>query len=76
MLGKLKKHRRLRKHGFLARSTTKNGRIVLKRRRQKGRHALTPTYAIRLKAPKGNAKFHIIAKKKTTKKTVTKKKAD
>lgn len=73
MLGKLKKHRRLRKHGFLARSQTANGRIVLKRRRQKGRHQLTPVYAVRLKSPKGNAKFHIIAKKKATKKTTAKK---
>lgn len=64
MLGKLKKRRRLRKHGFLARTITANGRNVLKRRRQKGRHQLTPSYPIRLKSPKGNPKFHIIPKKK------------
>lgn len=64
MLGKLKKRRRLRKHGFLARTITANGRNVLRRRRQKGRHQLTPSYPIRLKSPKGNPKFHIIPKKK------------
>ncbi|MCB9807199.1 50S ribosomal protein L34 [Candidatus Peribacteria bacterium] len=64
MLGKLKKRRRLRKHGFLARGITATGRNVLKRRRQKGRHQLTPSYPIRLKSPKGNPKFHIVAKSK------------
>lgn len=62
MLAKLKKRKRLRTHGFLKRSVSANGRNVLKRRRQKGRHSLTPAYAIRLKAVKGNPKFHIIAK--------------
>lgn len=52
MLGKLKKRRRLRKHGFLARTLTANGRNVLRRRRQKGRHELAPSYPIRLKSPK------------------------
>jgi len=38
---KPKKRRRARRHGFLKRSQTKNGKTVLKRRRQKGRKKLT-----------------------------------
>ena len=41
MLAKLKKKRRLRKHGFLKRMSTKKGKGVISARRRKGRHKLT-----------------------------------
>ncbi|MEA1925981.1 MAG: 50S ribosomal protein L34 [Patescibacteria group bacterium] len=36
-----KKKRRARRHGFLKRSLTKDGRNVIKRRRRKGRKRLS-----------------------------------
>ena len=41
MLGKLKKRKRARTHGFLKRSKTSNGKKILNRRRAKGRKKLT-----------------------------------
>lgn len=35
------KRRKFKKHGFLSRSKSSDGRSVIKRRRQKGRHKLT-----------------------------------
>jgi large subunit ribosomal protein L34 len=61
MLGKLKKRKRLRVHGFLKRSSTASGRKVLKNRRRKGRHALTVSYPKRYQEINGKCKMHIIA---------------
>ena len=61
MLGKLKKRKRLRVHGFLKRSSTVWGRNVLKNRRRKGRHQLTVSYPKRFQEINGKARLHIIA---------------
>jgi large subunit ribosomal protein L34 len=61
MLGKLKKRKRLRVHGFLKRSSTPSGANVLKNRRRKGRHNLTVSYAKRYQTVNGKAKLHVIA---------------
>jgi large subunit ribosomal protein L34 len=61
MLGKLKKRKRLRVHGFLKRSATPSWRRVLKNRRRKGRHQLTVSYPKRYQEINGKPKMHIIA---------------
>lgn len=61
MLGKLKKRKRLRVHGFLKRSSTVGGKNVLKDRRRKWRHELTVSYPKRYQEINGKAKMHIIA---------------
>lgn len=61
MLGKLKKRKRLRVHGFLSRSSTPGGRKVLRDRRRKWRHVLTVSYPKRVQLIDGKAKMHIIA---------------
>lgn len=61
MLGKLKKRKRLRVHGFLKRSSTVSGRNVLKNRRRKGRYQLTVSYPKRFQEINGKSKMHIVA---------------
>ena len=61
MLGKLKKRKRLRVHGFLKRSSTVWGKNVLKNRRRKGRHQLAVSYPKRYQEINGKSKMHIIA---------------
>ena len=61
MLGKLKKRKRLRVHGFLKRSASASGRKILKNRRRKGRHQLTVSYPKRYQEVNGKFKMHIIA---------------
>lgn len=61
MLGKLKKRKRLRVHGFMKRSSTVWGRNVLKNRRRKGRHSLAVSYPKRFQEINGKSKMHIIA---------------
>lgn len=61
MLGKLKKRKRLRVHGFLNRNSDNSGKKVLKNRRRKGRHQLAVSYLGRYKNIKGKSKHHNIA---------------
>ncbi len=61
MIGKFKKRKRLRSHGFLARMTTKGGAKVIAARRRKGRHVLAVSYPNRYKFTNGKSKLHIIA---------------
>jgi len=61
MLGKLKKRKRLRVHGFLKRSSTPGWRKVLRDRRRKGRHVLTVSYPKKFQLVDWKAKMHIIA---------------
>ena len=61
MLAKLRKRKRLRTHWFLKRSSTDNGKNVLKARRRKGRHVLSVSYPKRFQEINGKSKMHIIA---------------
>ncbi len=61
MLGKLKKRKRLRVHGFLKRSASTPGRKILKNRRRKGRYNLTVSYPKRYQEINGKPRMHIIA---------------
>jgi len=59
MLGKLKKRKRLRVHGFLQR--TLDWWKVLRNRRRKWRYELTVSYPKRYQEVNWKAKLHIIA---------------
>jgi ribosomal protein L34 len=59
MLGKFKKRKRLRVHGFLQR--TIDGWKVLRNRRRKWRYELTVSYPKRFQEVNWKAKMHIIA---------------
>ena len=61
MLGPLKKRKRLRVHGFLARKNTVDGSKVLAARRRKGRYSLAVSYAQRLKNVRGKSRHHNVA---------------
>lgn len=61
MLGKLKKRKRLRTHGFLTRNVSVDGKKVLRNRRRKGRYELAPSYPRSVKPTKGKSRLHIIA---------------
>ena len=61
MIGKFKKRKRLRVHGFLARMSTKGGAQVIAARRRKGRHVLAVSYPNRFKLTNGKSKLHVIA---------------
>lgn len=61
MLGKLKKRKRLRVHGFLKRNSTDKGKNILKARRRKWRHSLAVSYPKRFQEINGKSKMHIIA---------------
>ncbi len=61
MIGKLKKRKRLRVHGFLKRISTVDGQKVLRSRRRKGRHVLAVSYPNRVKNIRGKSRHHIVA---------------
>ncbi len=61
MLGKLKKRKRLRTHGFLKRSLTADWKKVLKNRRRKWRYELAVSYPRKVKKTRWKSKLHIIA---------------
>ena len=61
MLGKLKKRKRLRVHGFLKRSSTVGWKRILKNRRRKWRIKLTVSYPKRYQEINWKARMHIVA---------------
>ena len=64
MIGKLKKRKRLRVHGFLARKNTVDGQKVLRARRRKGRHVLTVSYLNRYKNIRGKSTEKVVLRLK------------